>query len=422
MKNRTLILKKESFGGFFVDTAIGWGQFLRPEEYETKKRELLQLQEQGQQIKFIDVTLQGYPLLEGAISTPNSIFWEITKRCNGTCTGCFMDSNASKWDSAETTLEEIAGIVRQFVDLGGYSVRLTGGEATRRPDFLDIVDCMNEAGIQIGLNTNGMFGENMLENILSRNIKDIRISLDGPEEVNDHIRWQGNYRGTLKTIKRIADYNQASSNPTKPTLNVVLTRSTVPYMEHMASLAQDYGFKISFGLLRLSGRAKTKEMLSPEEIVHAAYRVKTIRDSLGLAKGAIRINYDIFCDQAQDGKGRKIIGYHPPPFDNATCPLGSSGFTIDAFARIVPCGYLVNAEEWVGEDIRGKDLLDRWYNSPVLNKARRVTRQDCTDCAYHIQKCNGGCPAMAFFVNGDAHGRDPYCIRDVDLTNVGKAK
>jgi len=418
MVNRRLTLKKESFGGFFVDTQTKKRMFLRPDEYESKRQELLGLKDKDPKVQIIDVTKIGYPLLTNATSSPNDIFLELTKHCNGACTDCFMDSNSPKWNQAEISFSDIEEIVRQFADLGGYSVRLTGGEPTLRQDFFDIVDLLNEASMEVGLNTNGMFDEKKLEQILSRGIKDIRISLDGPEEVNDRIRWSGNYRGAITTIERIAEYNKTAQDPTNPTINVVLMRSTMPHMEQMARLAHGYGFKISFGLMRLSGRAERDEMLSPEEVVQAAYRAQKIREELGLPKGTVRVNYDIFCEGVQDGKGREITGYNPFPFDNSKCPLGTSGLNLDAYARIAPCGYFVNAEEMTGEDIRGKDLLHVWHNSQLLKMIRNLTREGCVDCEYYKTKCNGGCPAMAYFVEKNINGKDPYCIRNVDIGKV----
>ncbi|MBU2592014.1 MAG: radical SAM protein [Patescibacteria group bacterium] len=422
MKNRKLILKKESFGGLLVDTKVGQGIFLNPEEYESKKQELLESEHKGYQLKIVDVTERGYPLLTNATSTPDSIFWELTKRCDGSCADCFMDSNAERWDRQEVNFREIENIVRQFSDLGGYSLRLTGGEPTLRKDFFDIVDLLNEEGIITGLNTNGFFGKEKLESILSRNIKDIRISVDGPEKVNDSIRGRGSYRKAIRTISNIAEYNKTADEPVQLIINFVLMKRNMEYIEEMIGLACNYNSKISFGLLRLSGRAKREEMLSPEEVVRAAYKVQQMRTKLGLAKGVVRVNYDIFCGGMQDGKGRELSKDTPFPFDNSKCPLACSGFTLDAYARIVPCGYLVDTEEWIGDDVRGKDLLEIWHNSPILNKARNATRQGCIGCGYHVVKCNGGCPAMAYFLGGDINGKDPYCVKGVDVDRITKTK
>jgi radical SAM protein with 4Fe4S-binding SPASM domain len=147
-----------------------------------------------------------------------------------------------------------------------------------------------------------------------------------------------------------------------------------------------------------------------------------MRDELGLPQGAIRINYDIFCEGTQDTKGNERASYSPYPFDGSKCPLGSSGLNLDAYARIASCGYFVNAENLSGEDIRGKDLLQVWHNSLSLKMIRSLTREGCTDCGYYKVKCDGGCPAMAYFVDGNINGKDPYCIRDVNVALIAGRK
>ena len=417
---KRLILKKESFGGIFVDTYTGEQTFLRHEEYESKKNELSQLKDKIAKVQIIDVTEMGYPLLTNAISSPCSMFWELTKSCNGACTNCFMDANSPKLNQAEVSFLEIKDIIRQFADLGGYSIRLTGGEPTLRQDFFDIVDLLNETGMITGLNTNGMFNEKTLEQILLKGIKDIRISLDGPEDVNDRVRWPGNYKGAIATVERIAEYNKTALEPTTPTINVVLMKSTMPYIKHMIKLANNYGFKISFGLMRLSGRANSEEMLSPEDVAQASHTAQCMRDELGLAHGTVRINYDIFCESTQDGKGMIVSGYSPYPFDNSKCPLGACGLNLDAYARVVTCGYFTDVEKMTGEDIRGNDMLQVWHQSKLLQSIRGVTRNSCTGCDYYKTKCNGGCPAMAYFLYGNIKGKDPYCIKDIDIESLQK--
>jgi len=400
------ILRRESFGGLFVDTASGARTFLRPEEYEAKRQKLLADAEEGRRVTIFDAVEHGYELLPDAASSPTSIFFELTKKCNGHCTNCFMDSNADKWAREEITLAEIEDIIRQFSALGGYYIRLTGGEPSVRPDFLDILDAINDEAIRIGLNTNGLFGPEMLHGILSRGIKDIRVSLDGPEEVNDRIRTPGSYRAVTRTLAGLAEYNAGAAEPVDATINTVLMRSNRHCIKGMIELAQRFGCVVSFGLMRLSGRARREEMLSPEEVVETAHTVHKTRQKLGLAQAAVRINYDIFSDP------RSPQGYRPFPYDNSRCTIGG-GMTLDCFGRIVPCGYLVDFPRWIGEDVRGKDLYDLWYHSDVLNEARRLTRTGCADCPYHIVQCNGGCPVMAYVSQGSLSGPDPYCVRDV---------
>ncbi|MCP4368852.1 MAG: radical SAM protein [Deltaproteobacteria bacterium] len=409
MLNKKLILRKEYFGGIFVDTKAAEFVFLNQKDYVSKTQEILNEQRLGENVKFFDATEKGVPLLENATSSPMNIFFELTKRCNGFCINCFMNANSPIWNTKEITYSEIDPIVRQFSDIGGFYIRLTGGEPTIRKDFFDIVDLINEEGIIIGLNTNGLFEESILDKILSRQIKDIRISLDGPEEINDKVRGKGTYTQITRTLENIVEYNRTVNIPIKLTINVVLMKSNMKYIEEMIELSRNYESKISFGLLRLAGRANKSEMLSPEDIIKSTSTVQHVMKKLGLPKDSVRINYDILCEDFIQKE------FTPYPFDNSKCPIGSSGVSLDAFARIHPCGYFAGIEDsnWVGEDVRGKDLLDIWHNSPILNKARQVTRQICHNCDYHIVKCNGGCPMMAYVFEGNIDGRDPYCVGGV---------
>ena len=88
---------------------------------------------------------------------------------------------------------------------------------------------------------------------------------------------------------------------------------------------------------------------------------------------------------------------------------------VTAAGRVVPCNYLalVDNGRWVGEDVRGRNVLDLWHHSEVLKLARQVRRSACADCRYHRTKCNGGCPATAVVLKGGLDAADPYCVRDI---------
>jgi len=392
-----------------ADTSTGRETFLRPGEYDSARIELLSARRRGERVLLFDASELGFPLLADALSSPLSIYFELTKKCNGWCVQCFADSNSARWGATELPFSEVERVIREFSRLGGFYVRLTGGEPTTRGDFLDILDVLNEEGIVVGLNTNGLFTESMLHAILARGVKDIRVSLDGPEEINDTIRGEGTFARIMRTLHGLAAYNKAASEPTDVTVNVVLMKSNQARIEEMIELAAGLGFRVSFGLLRLIGRALPKEMLSPEEVVRAAHRVQMMRNRLGLPAGRARVNYDIFCEE--DPPPRWV----PPILDNSQCHLSVSGLSVDAFGRIFPCGYMVGIEEWAGENVLDNDVLALWHNSVVLRKSRQTMRPGCTGCRYHVAKCNGGCPVMAYAVSGDVDGADPYCVRGVRL-------
>ncbi|MBU2644410.1 radical SAM protein [bacterium] len=412
--SKKTILRKEYFGGICADTERRTIDFLKPHEYESKKNELLDREKNGNRVLFFDGTQLGYPLLADAASSPIDLFLELTKRCDNQCSHCFVDSRPLHDKSAELSLNEITTVVDQFSAAGGFYLRLTGGEPTIREDFFDIVDMANEKGLVIGLNTNGLFKTKVLEGILARKIKDIRISLDGPPAINDRIRGKGRFDKAYQTLKVIHGYNICSSQPVTTTINMVLMKSNIDTIEEMVDLSLVLGSKISFGLLRLSGKADPSEMLTPDDVMQASFRVDQARRNLNLDQKTVRINYDVFSDFINSDS------FTPFPFDNSKCPIGVRGFLVDTNGRVVPCGYLVSIDNgrWSGEDVTKGPLLDIWHNSKILKESRKVVRSGCQGCKYHIEKCNGGCPVMAYVFNQDIDGMDPYCVKHVNIENL----
>jgi radical SAM protein with 4Fe4S-binding SPASM domain len=409
-----LVLRKESFGGIFVDTMNGKKRILRPEEYENKKIALEQRRMNGEHVLLFDARERGYELLQNALSSPFDIYLELTKRCNNKCVQCYIDANSSRWSNKdELSFDEVKQVIKDFSMAGGFYVRMTGGEPTVREDFFDLVDIIHEEGLIIGLNTHGLYGADKLEKIISTGIKEMRVSLDGPtEDDNDGIRGEGTYRKIIDTFGRVAEYNRNSEEPIDLVMNFVLMKSNMQHIEKMVELSQRYRSKLSLGPLRINGRADVKEMLTPEDNVRVAYLVQKIREREGLPGNAIKMCYDIFYQPASPAPHES---FKPYPFDNSKCALGAKGVSVDAYGRICPCGFLTGTEKWTGEDVRSKDWLDLWHNSDVLKEARMVSRPGCDGCGHYLTTCSGGCPATAYAMNGDLNSVDPYCVRNVDV-------
>jgi radical SAM protein with 4Fe4S-binding SPASM domain len=407
MERETILLRREDFGGILASTRTGQYTPLDRAAYEAMRKELSHRRGDQAEVRLFDPTERGYPLLPDAVSAPLSLYLELTKNCNAACRHCFVACDSSRTSRSEMSLAEIRALVTAFAQVGGFNVRLTGGEPTTRKDLLAIIDSVRAEGLRLGLNTNGLLDRPVLDGLLSHGVRDIRLSLDGPEPVNDAIRGRGSFARAVATLNRIVEFNRTAAEPVQLTINVVLMRSNLPVLEDMIAMARECQSQISFGLLRLSGRAGKEEMLAPAEVASAAQRVQKTREKLGLPAGAVRINYDVF------GKGVRLE-HRPCPFDNSRCPMGI-GLAIDAFGRVAPCGYMVNTQAWLGEDSRGKDLLDLWHHASVLVRARQVTRRGCQGCRFYLSRCNGGCPYMAYQFGGDSNGRDPYCIREVSL-------
>jgi radical SAM protein with 4Fe4S-binding SPASM domain len=404
------ILRKEWFGGLLISMPSCRMAFLDANGF-LQTAEALRKEPPDGIARVVDITTRGYPLRRDSLASPGVAYIEITRRCDMECKHCYANARPDP-DAHELPFKELERLLHDLASSGAYSIRLTGGEPTLRPDFFDLLDVIAEEGMKPSLNTHGRYSEKTLRQILDRGVEDIRVSLDGTEEVNDALRGRGSYRKVLATLRRLAESNKSIRHSTDPTINVVLMKTNQLCIRPLIELAAGLGFKISFGLLRPTGRARGDEMLSPDDVARAALEVEQLRWAMGLTKDRVRINFDVFCPSGAEGVRK------PFPFDNTKCPIVTIGVGISAEGRIVPCNYLVcvPGNRWLGEDVRGKDILDLWHNSMILNEARMLKRAVCHGCPYYATKCNGGCPAVAYVFAGDLDGSDPYCIRNVEVS------
>ena len=404
------ILRRESFGGLLVHPASGGITILDSDDFE---REEENARLRPGEVRAVDVTAAGWPLRSDALSSPASAYIEVTRRCDAACRHCYADAALQGRHDA-MTFGELTGLLCALAEAGAWYIRLTGGEPTLRPDLLDLLEVIRGHGMRPSLNTHGRYGEETLRGLIEHGLQDFRVSLDGTEEVNDHLRGPGAYREVVATLRTLAEHNRTAVHPVDVTVNVVLMRANRHCLRPLAALAAELGVRISFGLLRPMGRADRDQMLSPPEVLAAAHEANQLRRTLGLTAERLRINYDIYCSRGPQTQE----AFQPFPLDNTRCPIATQGIGVRADGRLVPCVYLARGH-LVGEDVRDRDVLEIWHRSSLLNGVRASRRRGCDGCPHLGRHCNAGCPACALVVSEDLDGRDPYCVRDVDPAALG---
>lgn len=402
------LLRRESFGGIAADTTSGRYRVLDHAAYEAA---LALPRGAGQ--RNVDVGRQGYELPRDALASPIQAYLEVTLECNARCGHCYARRDAGP----ELGGQQLAEVVDQLAEVGCFRLRLTGGEPTLRPDLPALIRQAHSAGMVTELNTNGLMSSRTLARLLDAGLRDIRLSLDGPQPVHDGIRGEGAYRRATTTLAALAEHNAGTTRPLGVTINVVLMQRTRGVIRPMAELAHGLGFWLSFGLLRGSGAQVRREMLSPSQVLEAAREVESLRQELGLSGGQLRINYDVFCEGASAPQD-------PYPMDGSRCPAGTVGMGIDVGGRVSACNFLLAVDDgrWVGQSVLGGELLAVWHRSALLASIRQVRRAGCDGCALHRHRCNGGCPASAVMSCGELDGPDPYCVWPVYQQRGGAAQ
>jgi radical SAM protein with 4Fe4S-binding SPASM domain len=398
------ILRRERFGGLLCDQDTRRFTLL---DHPAYLAELNGAAAEGLRRTF-DAGAEGFELPADHLASPLVAFLEITSRCNSSCIHCYASASPEAGLAGEldgTTLVELIG---ELARIGCFRVRLTGGEPTLRPDLPSMVAVVHEAGMIAELNTNGLFDEGTLRSLLDAGVGDVRLSLEGPAEIDEAIRGAGHHGAAVRTLAALCEARHDPDRRLDVTINVVLMRRTRPSIRPMIELAAELGCMVSFGLLRQIGRASEAEVLTPRDVLSAACEAESVRRSLGLSPAQARINFDLCRPLPEPSRA-------PYPLDGTRCIAGTTSIGIDTQGRVVACNYLkpVQGGRWVGESVLGVPLLEIWQRSEMLAALRRARRASCKGCPVHGRGCNGGCLASAALATGDIDGVDPYCVREV---------
>ena len=104
----------------------------------------------------------------------------LTEVCNFRCTYCLPNGYHTTKQDGFLTKPEIIRLVRGFVDLGVWKIRLTGGEPTIRPDFIEIaMEISAIKGVQkLAFTTNGYKLPERAQSYFQAGLRHINVSID----------------------------------------------------------------------------------------------------------------------------------------------------------------------------------------------------------------------------------------------------
>lgn len=312
------------------------------------------------------------------ILLPFQLSIEVTNQCQLKCKHCYNKSAQKRED--ELCAEELIDILKQYKELGGTSVMLTGGELFIKNDILKILDYVGENFFRISILSNAY--------TISRDIMDrlykfkdkisIQVSLDGMHENHDYVRGiQNAFNVTFSNIEKMVSFGIDVS------IGSTITENNVDDLYELTRKVKSIGCSsISVGIISPIGRAKKSGGSSFEIIKNLNQIVNDVREELGDDTFSVGINIEDFDERLyiddynfnnKCGAGFKILHV----FSNGLvgfCPM--HGSIIDKFTL----GNL--------RSTKLKDLLD-YNNFKYVLDIPSPTKEYCDDCKYLVEcdKC-----------------------------------
>ena len=337
--------------------------------------------------------------------------WHVTEKCNLRCRHCYQ-AGARHQEMpvalVRAVVSEIAQMLQDWQEAYDLkfspSFNVTGGEPFLRPDFFAILEEMVTAGFDCHVLSNGtIINKERAQTLAGLGVKGVQVSLEGPEEIHDHIRGLGSFALSLQGIRNLLDVGVPVS------MNATLSRLNADYVMDLVDLAASIGVRrLGFSRLVPSGRGLglVDQLLAPDDVRRLYETIFSLS-----ATGLELVTGDPMAAQMSWPPESEDAGDIP----SGGCAAGIAGLTILADGTVTPCRRLPLSLGRVGKD----SLREIWATSPVLEQLRDRSRYHgkCGACK-RWSTCRG-CRAIAYATaqsqgNPDFLAPDPQCFIEAD--------
>lgn len=315
---------------------------------------------------FIDYCLEEGLLTKGKTAVPRPsleqapepslryLELQVTDACNLRCKHCYIGDAARN----ELSPVQIKNILKEFEQMQGLRVMITGGEPLLHGKFDEMNEMFPDFFLRKVLFTNGLLLKKDIIGALK--VDEIQVSIDGLEEAHDHIRGAGTYSRAMEAVKHALDAGFDVS------ISTMVHRGNLADFDSMERLFREMGIKDwTVDVPCLTGRLKDHDNLfvSPEE-------------------GGKYLAYGYGGGLHASGQGYGC-GLHL--------------MAVMADGKIAKCGFYHDSA--VGSVVEG--LRVAWAKIRPF----RLSEFDC-DCEF-LEICRGGCRYRAELLEGKG-GKDRY--------------
>lgn len=308
------------------------------------------------------------------------VVWDIYDFCNLKCKYC--GATEYKKTKNKLSVDEMKKVINNFDGLVD-EVELFGGEPFLVPDFLNILKALTHKGIFVTITTNGQQDTELLNAIADNNIniRNLCISIDGDEAVNDLVRGKGTYAVANFFLEKAIDLKRQGRLSANVGVSAVLTTINAKTIGPQLSRWIDQGVDtIIISPVAEIGRAKEyKELLPSAEQLLDSYESigKNIAGKEWEKKIYLDIEYPLIGEYLNAKYGTKFS------IEKYGCEA------VDHILYVNSEGYLKACRESSATiaDLRREGICDKLQRFETFLNYRRnhVIEKNC-DCIY-AQKC-----------------------------------
>ena len=199
----------------------------------------------------------------------------LTNKCNQRCNHCYM--YAGETLEKELSTKEINKLLKEFSLAKGEVVTFTGGEATTRSDFIEIVSYAKKIGLKVCVLTNGLLWDESFINKTKQFIDEVQISIDGyNSETYKEVRNMDTFDTALKSVERLIYNDVKVIVAISPLLSSIIDnqKEYIDFAKNLTNKYKDYDFVVKFNSELLEGRNISPNKADNEKYKQASKNIK----------------------------------------------------------------------------------------------------------------------------------------------------
>lgn len=329
---------------------------------------------------------------------PHVVAWNLTKRCNLTCSHCYI--SAGPWETAanELSTEECLRVVDELVAVNpAPMIIFSGGEPLVRQDLSELCSHAARRGATVVVGTNGtLLTDERIAGLKAASVAGVAVSVDSLDDAR-HDVFRGGTHALERTVGAIA---RLRAHRLDFIVQTTATPDNAAELPGLLEWAAEQG-AVCFNLYFLvpTGRGASRVDLAPERIEEL---LKSLAEAERRYRGGMMVRAKCaphFMRLVREASlDSPVLNYR------TRCPCGIDYCRITPDGKLTPCPYMPT----VAGDLRERTFGEIWRGSDVLSDLReRKLAGRCGRCEYRLV-C-GGCRARALATTGDYLEADPAC-------------
>lgn len=350
------------------------------EERGLKAAEALKFLMQLNESKFFDPK-QSVPIkVTNGNPYLRSVHLNMHKDCNLECIYCYAEERVK--EGKPLAKHEYFNLIDELTAIASnLSIEFTGGEPLLNKHTVEIAEYAKSKGHITRLLTNATPINPKNAERISKAFDQVRISIDGDEEVNDYLRGEGTHQQIIEAIRLLDSHNA--------NLQIAMT-VTQKNISQIGSMTEQFGGRLTFQPLFNAGTAKINQELaiSGDDYYKNLSSTPNVNTMAGVSASILKLR----------NRG------------TTKCAIADVEISISHDGIVYPC-HMVHSEEFAAGNIRDQPIGDIYKNSPTLIKSRSLSinaRPECAECEVRLF-CGGSCRARALYLSGDINACDDFC-------------